>query len=60
MKRICLIAALGLLLSACASEPAVEAKPEQKKNQCTVDTDCGNEGQICVKPEAADYGFCLG
>lgn len=64
MKRICYIAGLGLFLAACAGEPVSTAEPEEKKalqeNQCRVDSDCGSEGQICVKPDAADYGFCLG
>lgn len=56
-----------LLLVACASTetaaPVVAAAPAAaaapaSKNTCAADADCGT-GNICVKPEAADYGFCL-
>ena len=53
------------LLSGCATTdtaeaPAAPAAPvaAPAKKTCAVDADCG-AGRICVKPEAAEYGFCL-
>lgn len=53
------------LLSGCAATdsaeaPAAPAAPAAApaKKTCAVDADCG-AGRICVKPEAAEYGFCL-
>lgn len=53
------------LLSGCATTdtaeaPAAPAAPAAApaKKTCAVDADCG-AGRICVKPEAAEYGFCL-
>jgi hypothetical protein len=75
MKQlIAMLMALGML-TACAgsSEPEMaaeqakpvetvqEAKPAvtQEKAKCAVDTDCKGDYGMCIKPEAADYGFCL-
>lgn len=71
MKRVLMIVLMGMFVFACAdtgTQSAPEAAPEQTapaakkptKSQCKVDQDCPVEGAICVKPQAADYGFCLG
>ncbi|MBP7548432.1 MAG: hypothetical protein KA754_10835 [Corallincola sp.] len=50
------------LLSGCAATDSAEAPAAPAaapaKKTCAVDADCG-AGRICVKPEAAEYGFCL-
>lgn len=54
------------LLSGCAATDSAEAPAAEAaapaaapaKKTCAVDADCG-AGRICVKPEAAEYGFCL-
>ena len=53
---------LAVLMAGCATHeeaaaPAAPALPG--KQTCAKDDDCG-DGRICVKPQAADYGFCLG
>lgn len=52
-----------VLLAGCATTESTEtaapaAAPSMAKTTCATDTDCG-AGRMCVKPEAADYGFCL-
>ena len=65
--RNLVVALFPLLLAVgCASsEPAAPAEPvpaaaaaPAAKKTCKADADCGT-GNICVKPEAADHGFCL-
>lgn len=54
------------LLTGCATTETTEAPAAEAaapaaapaKKTCAADADCG-AGHICVKPEAADYGFCL-
>ena len=57
------------LLTGCATTDTAEAPAAEAaapaaapaapaKKTCAADADCG-AGHICVKPEAADYGFCL-
>ncbi len=63
MKNLIALLAAGLIMAGCASttadtESSQAPAAKQQKNTCAVDADCG-EGNICVKPEAADYGFCL-
>ena len=65
MRNLAVVLFSLLLAVACAStdtaapaaEPAAVAAPSAKKT-CKTDADCG-AGNICVKPEAADHGFCL-
>ncbi|GAA5216149.1 hypothetical protein ACFSJ3_09795 [Corallincola platygyrae] len=66
MKQLlAMLMAVGLM-TACAGTseqeaPAAEAKPtaKQEKATCQVDSDCKTDYGMCIKPEAADYGYCL-
>ncbi|RCU49964.1 MULTISPECIES: hypothetical protein [Corallincola] len=64
MKQLLAMLMMVGMLAACASsEPEAAAEPapaaKQEKQRCAVDTDCTTGYGMCVKPEAADYGFCL-
>ncbi|MBQ1782027.1 MAG: hypothetical protein II007_00075 [Gammaproteobacteria bacterium] len=48
----------GCTTTETAEAPAAAPAAPAGKKTCAVDADCG-DGRICVKPEAADYGFCL-